>query len=171
MSCPLPRPLDRPEAYLMDGSRVDWIKIYAWQGRLCSKVFKQLYSVSASRRTHDEIKASVKRLGQELAAWRDSIPILLRPGEAIKRNKLPIGIVGNYSVALHMMYWHLVCLIHRRSINCWSWLKSAERSSHRDEYSEHSALMDSSGLLVVEAARAVVMLTEHLNVESYTPSW
>ena len=150
----------------MDGSRVDWIKIYAWQGRLCSKVFKELYSVSASRRTHDEIKASVKRLGRELIAWRDSIPILLRPGEAIHRKKLPIGMVGNYSVSLHMMYWHLICLIHRRSVNCWSWLKSAEESSPH-----HPARMDSSGLLVVEAARSVVTLIEHLSVESYTPSW
>ena len=155
----------------MDGSRVDWVRIYAWQGRLSSKVFKDLYSVSASRRSPDEIMASVNTLSQELSSWRDSIPTLLRPGQPITRGKLPIGMVGNYSVVLHMMYWHLLCMIQRMSIYCSSWLQPARERSHGTDALDQALHMDSSSSIMIEAARTVVKLTEHLDMESYTPSW
>ena len=155
----------------MDGSRVDWVRIYAWQGRLCSKVFKELYSVSTSCRPPDEIMATVNMLSQELSAWRDSTPMLLRPSQPITRSKIPICMVGNYSVVLPMMYWHLLCIIQRMSIHCSSWLQPARERYQGGEALGQSLKMDSSSSLMIEAARTVVKLTEHLDTESYTPSW
>ena len=111
---------------------------------------------------------SVTRLEEELSAWRDSIPVFLRPGEPIKRSRLPLYITGHYSVVLHILYWQLFCMIHRMSIHCASWLRAVKDAAQFSELSERE---ESSSSLVIEAARSVVMLTEHIEITSYTPLW
>ena len=111
---------------------------------------------------------SVTRLKEELSAWRDSIPVFLRPGEPIKRSRLPLYITGHYSVVLHILYWQLLCMIHRMSTHCASWLRAVKDAAQFFELSERE---ESSSSLVIEAARSVVMLTEHIEITSYTPSW
>ena len=149
------------------------MRIYAQQGRICSKIFTQLYSASASRKTADEIIASINEVDRDLTRWRDSIPLLIRPGQPIIRSKLPASMVGTYGIVLHMMYWHMLCMTHRMSTQYSSWLHTAAEQPliSSKKLDDHLSQVKSSTQLVTESARTVVMLTKHLDIESFTPSW
>ncbi|KAF4542472.1 uncharacterized protein LTHEOB_7664 [Lasiodiplodia theobromae] len=83
------------------------------------KVYKKLYSAQAWNQPRDEVLVSVASLDRELEAWRQNMPMELRPGYRGENDNHPIipSLPAPYDsnvLVTHFCYWYCFSLIHRR---------------------------------------------------------
>ncbi|KAK3076620.1 hypothetical protein LTS18_012516, partial [Coniosporium uncinatum] len=83
-----------------------------------SKVYKQLYSVKASKQSDGELLNTIGELDRELEEWKDGIPIDFRPEHEIKASHTPLIL---HVVVLHFAYYNCLTTIHRMSIHHGYW--------------------------------------------------
>ncbi|KAK7227863.1 hypothetical protein V2G26_000033 [Clonostachys chloroleuca] len=98
---------------------------------------------------------------KELHAWLSLLTSSIRPGQPPNRVNRTFGLSREQIIVLHLSYYYLLCSIYRRftpiftqdSDNLQPLVNSQMHSSH------------------IEAARSMVLLTKHLDIESFTPAW
>ncbi|KAI6890118.1 hypothetical protein KC325_g108 [Hortaea werneckii] len=83
-----------------------------------SKVYKQLYSVKASRQSDGELLNTIGELDTLLEAWKDSIPLDFRPEHEINALNTPLIL---HVVVLHFAYYNCLTTIHRMSVHHGYW--------------------------------------------------
>lgn len=83
-----------------------------------SRVYKQLYSVKASKQTDGELLNTIGELDAQLEEWKDSIPIDFRPEHEIKAAHTPLIL---HVVVLHFAYYNCLTTIHRMSVHHGYW--------------------------------------------------
>ncbi|EOD52706.1 putative fungal specific transcription protein [Neofusicoccum parvum UCRNP2] len=96
---------------LADGkSKVNLFRLMCTFAVIESKVYKQLYSVKASKQSDGELLNTIGELDRELEEWKDSIPIDFRPEHEIKASHTPLIL---HVVVLHFAYYNCLTTIHR----------------------------------------------------------
>ncbi|GME54019.1 hypothetical protein GTA08_BOTSDO03406 [Neofusicoccum parvum] len=99
---------------LADGkSKVNLFRLMCTFAVIESKVYKQLYSVKASKQSDGELLNTIGELDRELEEWKDSIPIDFRPEHEIKASHTPLIL---HVVVLHFAYYNCLTTIHRMLI-------------------------------------------------------
>ncbi|KAF4555657.1 Fungal specific transcription factor domain-containing protein 37 [Elsinoe fawcettii] len=83
-----------------------------------SRVYKQLYSVKASKQTDGELLNTIGELDNELEAWKESIPPEYRPDNEIKAQHAPLVL---HIVCIHFGYYNCLTTIHRMAVHHGYW--------------------------------------------------
>lgn len=134
-----------------------------------SKVYKQLYSVKASRQSDGELLNTIGQLDHELEEWKDSIPIDVRPEHEIKAQHTPLIL---HIVVLHFAYYNCLTTIHRMSVHHGYW------TSRLSDYAIQglnarplNPRVFMSAALCVNAARASISLIKYIPQGDYACVW
>jgi hypothetical protein len=104
---------------LADGKgKVNLFRLFCTFACIESKVYKQLYSVKASKQSDGELLNTIGELDHELEAWKDGIPIDFRPEHEIQASHTPLIL---HIVVLHFAYYNCLTTIHRMSVHHGYW--------------------------------------------------
>ncbi|KAI9742379.1 MAG: hypothetical protein M1818_003912 [Claussenomyces sp. TS43310] len=148
-----------------EGSRFDFFLSYAQYARLCSRIAKQLYCASALSRPAQELLATAAQIDDRLQAWREGIPSASKPRASSKLRNISCDVPFIQALVLNFSYNYAVCAIYRRFS---AMFLSYELSS---SFESVQAVQLMTGTKVIEAARSMVLLMKHLDIESYGPGW
>ncbi|KAF2648661.1 fungal-specific transcription factor domain-containing protein [Lophiostoma macrostomum CBS 122681] len=125
-----------------------------------SKVYKQLYSVKASRQTDGELLNTIGELDKELEAWKDSIPLDFRPEHEIKASHTPLIL---HVVVLHFGYYNCLTTIHRMSVHHGYWTSRLSNFAIQGLNARPlNPRVFMSAQLCVQAARASIHLLKYI---------
>jgi len=134
-----------------------------------SRVYKQLYSVKASRQTDGELLNTIGDLDGQLEEWKDSIPIDFRPEHEIKAAHTPLIL---HVVVLHFAYYNCLTTIHRMSVHHGYW------TSRLSDYAIQglnarplNPRVFMSAALCVNAARTSIGLIRYIPQGDYACVW
>ncbi|KAF2020461.1 hypothetical protein BU24DRAFT_403570 [Aaosphaeria arxii CBS 175.79] len=125
-----------------------------------SKVYKQLYSVKASKQTDGELLNTIGELDKELEAWKDSIPLDFRPEHEIKASHTPLIL---HVVVLHFGYYNCLTTIHRMSVHHGYWTSRLSNFAIQGLNARPlNPRVFMSAQLCVQAARASIHLLKYI---------
>jgi hypothetical protein len=149
-------------------STFDFFLCITRYARLCSKVKRCLYSVTAfAHRTHT-LFSIVEELHHDVGRWYESVPSSLRLEVPVSMANLPRGRMFIQAVVLHCCYKYLVCIIHSRLMRKVFW---SRRDSGVGFEATDVRRLEKSAEASVKAARSIILLTRYVDVDNYTPSW
>ncbi|KAK7425083.1 hypothetical protein QQZ08_008360 [Neonectria magnoliae] len=167
ISCRFPRDVvfiqrgDTPRAATAKTSNVDFFLCFTKLSRICGKVSRMLYSASALYASSPRLLSTMNHLLQDLHSWLDLIPVAIRPGKPPKRMMETFGLSRDKIIVLHLSYYYVLCAIYRRFTPIFT--QDSKNLQHLINHELHSSH--------IEAARSMVLLTKHLDIESFTPAW
>ena len=134
-----------------------------------SRVYKQLYSVTASRQSDGELLNTIGELDAQLEEWKDSIPIDFRPEHEINAAHTPLIL---HVVVLHFAYYNCLTTIHRMSVHHGYW------TSRLSDYALQglnarplNPRVFMSAALCVNAARTSIGLIRYIPQGDYACVW
>lgn len=108
-----------PLAKESDGKRtMNLFRLMCTFAEIQSRVYKQLYSVKASRQSDGELLNTIGELDAQLEEWKDSIPVDFRPEHEINAAHTPLIL---HVVVLHFAYYNCLTTIHRMSVHHGYW--------------------------------------------------
>lgn len=155
---------------LADGKgKVNLFRLMCTFSVIASKVYKQLYSVKASRQSDGELLNTIGELDKELEDWKDGIPLDFRPEHEIKANHTPLVL---HVVVLHFAYYNCLTTIHRMSVHHGYW--TSRLSNYAIQGLNARPLnprVFSSAALCVSAARASINLIKYIPHGDYDCVW
>ncbi|KAK5136365.1 hypothetical protein LTR08_003491 [Meristemomyces frigidus] len=104
-------------------------RLNATFAQIQSRVYKNLYSVAASRQSDGSLLATIGDLDAQLEAWKDAIPAPYRPDTSTNLQPAGSNMSGNMSgtplllhvVVLHFAYYNCLTTIHRMSVHHGYW--------------------------------------------------
>ncbi|KAF2183077.1 hypothetical protein K469DRAFT_584141 [Zopfia rhizophila CBS 207.26] len=125
-----------------------------------SKVYKQLYSVKASKQSDGELLNTIGELDKELENWKDSIPLDFRPEHEIKASHTPLIL---HVVVLHFGYYNCLTTIHRMSVHHGYWTSRLSNFAIQGLNARPlNPRVFMSAQLCVQAARASIHLLKYI---------
>ncbi|KAF2107485.1 fungal-specific transcription factor domain-containing protein [Lophiotrema nucula] len=125
-----------------------------------SKVYKQLYSVKATKQSDGELLNTIGELDKELEAWKDSIPMDFRPEHDIKASHTPLML---QVVVLHFGYYNCLTTIHRMSVHHGYWTNRLSNFAIQGLNARPlNPRVFMSAQLCVQAARASIHLLKYI---------
>ncbi|KAK5109175.1 hypothetical protein LTR62_007260 [Meristemomyces frigidus] len=134
-----------------------------------SRVYKNLYSVRASRQSDGELLNTIGTLDSQLEAWKDSIPLAFRPEHPIQAAHTPLIL---HVVCLHFAYYNCLTTIHRMSVHHGYW------TSRLHDYAIQglnarplNPRVFMSAALCVNAARTSIGLIRYIPQGDYACVW
>ncbi|EME88371.1 uncharacterized protein MYCFIDRAFT_149027 [Pseudocercospora fijiensis CIRAD86] len=134
-----------------------------------SRVYKQLYSVKASRQSDGELLNTIGELDEALEEWKDSIPLDFRPEHEIRAAHTPLIL---HVVVLHFAYYNCLTTIHRMSVHHGYW------TSRLSDYAVQglnarplNPRVFMSAALCVNAARTSIGLIRYIPQGDYACVW
>ncbi|KAI9749762.1 MAG: hypothetical protein M4579_006752 [Chaenotheca gracillima] len=134
-----------------------------------SKVYKQLYSVKASKQSDGELLNTIGELDRELEEWKDSIPIDFRPEHEIKVAHTPLIL---HIVFLHFAYYNCLTTIHRMSVHHGYWTSRLSNFAIQGLNARPlNPRVFSSAALCVSAARASIHLIKYIPQGDFACVW
>jgi len=152
-----------------DGKRFNLFRTMCLFAQIQSRVYKQLYSVKASRQTDGELLNTIGQLDQELEDWKDSIPATFRPEQDINAVHAPLVL---HIVVLHFAYYNCLTTIHRMSVHHGYWtsrLSNYALAGLNARPLNPRVFMSAS--LCVNAARASISLLKYIPHGDYACVW
>ncbi|KAJ9659351.1 hypothetical protein H2201_007376 [Coniosporium apollinis] len=155
---------------LADGKgKVNLFRLMCTFSVIESKVYKQLYSVKASKQSDGELLNTIGELDRELEEWKDAIPIDFRPEHEIKASHTPLIL---HVVVLHFAYYNCLTTIHRMSVHHGYW--TSRLSNYAIQGLNARPLnprVFSSAALCVQAARASIHLIKYIPQGDFACVW
>ncbi|KAF2139748.1 uncharacterized protein K452DRAFT_310633 [Aplosporella prunicola CBS 121167] len=134
-----------------------------------SKVYKQLYSVKASKQSDGELLNTIGELDRELEEWKDGIPVDFRPEHEIKASHTPLIL---HIVVLHFAYYNCLTTIHRMSVHHGYWTNRLSSFAIQGLNARPlNPRVFSSAALCVQAARASINLIKYIPQGDYACVW
>lgn len=159
-----------PLAEESDGKKtMNLFRLMCQFAQIQSRVYKQLYSVKASRQSDGELLNTIGELDSELEEWKDSIPVDFRPEHEIKAAHTPLIL---HVVVLHFAYYNCLTTIHRMSVHHGYW------TSRLSDYAIQglnarplNPRVFMSAALCVNAARTSIALIRYIPQGDYACVW
>ncbi|CAK7205231.1 hypothetical protein SEUCBS139899_007998 [Sporothrix eucalyptigena] len=146
------------------GERFDFFLSFIRLARICGAVARQLYSVAALCTSSMHLSSTMDQLLHDLEVWRASLPADLQPYRPIHKTKTSAAHVQQLLV-LHSTYFYVLCAIYRRFTPLFTQDEASDGATTTNQIWSKVAAAH------VAAARSLVLLTKHLDVESFTPGW
>ncbi|KAF2275811.1 uncharacterized protein EI97DRAFT_442809 [Westerdykella ornata] len=146
---------------LADGKgKVNLFRLMCTFAIIESKVYKQLYSVKASKQSDGELLNTIGELDKELEAWKDNIPRDFRPEHEIKASHTPLIL---HVVSLHFAYYNCLTTIHRMSVHHGYWTSRLSNFAIQGLNARPlNPRVFMSAQLCVQAARASIHLLKYI---------
>ncbi|KAF8847337.1 hypothetical protein BDZ45DRAFT_637155 [Acephala macrosclerotiorum] len=135
----------------------DWFFAMARFSRLTSRAYELLFSISATLNSTESFHKALDSVNDDLEAWRLSIPEGFRPGEPFRPRHYsdPSSVAVLLRVQYH--YYSVVIALSRICIHGVAGSTSDQRTKSNE------ALLD--------AARVIIELTRHIDMEAHVPIW
>ncbi|KAF2229799.1 hypothetical protein EV356DRAFT_493112 [Viridothelium virens] len=155
---------------LADGKgKVNLFRLMCTFAVIESKVYKQLYSVKASKQSDGELLNTIGELDRELEEWKDGIPLDFRPEHEIKASHTPLIL---HVVVLHFAYYNCLTTIHRMSVHHGYWTSRLSNYAIKGLNARPlNPRVFSSAALCVSAARASIHLIKYIPQGDYDCVW
>ena len=152
---------------VVEGSTIafDFVLQVIKHARIASAVAKDLTSVKSSKEPADLLAQRIRELESRLVAWRDGIPIALRPGIPFLYSSSSKTHIY-HTIYLHFAYYGSLVAIH--SIFAYPWYLSTYGRNQGPAFREQVTASTKS---VVEASRQIVLATKHIDVRGPWPAW
>lgn len=113
------------------------VPLYPWDIRLSiikSRIYEDLYSISAGRQTEAEILRRIRYLDEELEVWRLTLAPDHRPTLSFL-DKTPLDANTNtQAIILRLSYHHCVILIHKARCRIFGSVSSLTRDGHEANF-------------------------------------
>jgi hypothetical protein len=177
ISCPFPKVCqdvqrphvdnhDRPvQGYNVSEPVFDILLSLTGFAMICGRIAKRLYSATALSQPFIRLIDTALELSAQLEHWRRNIPAAFRPWQPFRPSRLPANVSKTQGLALAFGYNYAVCAIHRR-------FTSFFVPGGADLEDVHARLAElRQGVSHIEAARSMILLTKHLDIESYVSGW
>lgn len=159
--CMVPQGGDSAAATAEGQPDFDFFQSLTKLARIAGHISRSLYSSTAILLPCSRLLPTLNRLMQDLELWLHALPINIRPGTPVARILGRCGLLRIQIIILHSSYYYALCSIFRRASSLF------DRGSRSLEH-----LIDKrSHVSHIEAARSIVLLTKHLDIESFTPAW
>jgi len=134
-----------------------------------SRVYKQLYSVKASRQSDGELLNTIGELDAQLEEWKDSIPLDFRPEHEINAAHTPLIL---HVVVLHFAYYNCLTTIHRMSVHHGYWTSRLSNYALQGLNARPlNPRVFMSAALCVNAARTSIGLIRYIPQGDYACVW
>lgn len=155
---------------LADGkSKINLFRLICHFATIESKVYKQLYSVKASKQSDGELLNTIGKLDKELEDWKNGIPLDFRPEHEIKASHTPLML---HVVVLHFSYYNCLMTIHRMSIHHGYWTSRLSNYAIKGLNARPlNPRVFSSAVLCVQAARASIHLIKYIPQGDFACVW
>ncbi|KAH7258813.1 fungal-specific transcription factor domain-containing protein [Fusarium solani] len=139
----------------------DFLLCFTRLSRICGIISRRLYSATALYSSSTQLLSILDQLLQDLESWRRMIPAEIQPGKPFRRKHDTRGLSRMQLVVLHSSYYYVLCAVCRRFTPLFT---------HDEDNAQH-LIPPKTHTTHIEAARSMVLLTKHLDVESFTPGW
>jgi hypothetical protein len=151
-----------PQVIELTEPEFDFFFIYTQYARICGNIARQLYSASALSRPFSELLTTAGKLETSIDEWRDSIPYNFRPGRLFRPSDMPNDFPQIQALSLNFGYHYVICSVHRRFSAMFRCSETVGLPSSALRFADTKYL---------NAARSMILLTKHLDIESHTPGW
>ncbi|KAG6036177.1 hypothetical protein E4U41_005754 [Claviceps citrina] len=149
IACPIP---PAPES-VFEG--FNWFLSVIRFGRLSSIAYSTLFTVSARRQSHDSYLRAIDHVYRRLEEWRRSVPDGFRPGETFQHLSMLAGSgIKLVAVQTQYLYFSMRVVLERLV------MRVASQQDVRRENSKHYLMW---------AARTIIELTRHIDIEPHVP--
>ncbi|KAK4552529.1 hypothetical protein LTR86_010373 [Recurvomyces mirabilis] len=162
-------PLTKSKGSAEDRKTMNLFRLMCTFAQIQSRVYKNLYSVKASRQSDGELLNTIGLLDSELENWKESIPVDFRPEHAINAAHTPLIL---HVVCLHFAYYNCLTTIHRMSVHHGYW------TSRLSDYAIQglnarplNPRVFMSAALCVNAARTSIGLIRYIPQGDYACVW
>lgn len=139
----------------------DFLLCFTRLSRICGIISHRLYSATALCSSSSQLLSILDQLLQDLESWRRMTPTEIQPGKLFTWRQNTRGLSRMQLAVLHSSYNYVLCAVCRRFTPLF--IHDEESAQHfipSEIHTQH-----------IEAARSMVLLTKHLDVESFTPGW
>lgn len=106
-------------------------------------------------------------LSQRLEYWKESLPVLLRPGQAINPANFPSTRDLNQVICLHFAYYGSLTAIH--TIFFYPWISVVCGIGPQNP--AHGRQILESSKVVAAAARNIIETTRIIKIDAASPQW
>jgi hypothetical protein len=154
---------NRTPYFLPDGSqRYDIFYLQVRLAVLQSRIYSELYSAAARKRSALERLRSVSELDKELQDWKMNVPVEIRPDEFIRCSEDQFPPV----FLLHFDFFNCMSTIHRVSVHHrGSWTnEDGVRTAQAPHNPQLNPRVYSSQSICLEAARSTIKLLRYVGV-------
>ncbi|KAJ5354050.1 hypothetical protein N7541_006614 [Penicillium brevicompactum] len=131
----------------------NWFMASIRISRIFSITYDTLFSVNASTQPTASLLLAVDHIHKLLEGWRQSIPLVYRPGEVLQRLSFADMSTKEIAIRTHFYYFHLIIALERMRLH----------------HSRGRQTADNSLQTMLKAATTVAELTRFIDVEPYTP--
>lgn len=140
---------------------MDFFRCFTKLARIGGDISRSLYSASALFMPVSRLVPTLNRLLQDLERWLESISPDIRPGRPLSKILARQGRMRDQVIVLHSSYYYVLCSIFRRGTPMFN----------QGNTSVEHLINQRSHISHMEAARSIILLTKHLDIESFTPAW
>jgi hypothetical protein len=133
-----------------------------------SRVYKKLYSVKASKKSEQQLIATINKLVNELEDWKQSIPTDFRPGHEIDAACWPYRL---HVIFMNLAYHHCVTTIHRLSVHGDRAKRSHTQAMYSLDVKSADARVSHSSALCLQSARASIRLIRCISRDDFDCVW
>ncbi|RAL02610.1 fungal specific transcription factor domain-containing protein [Aspergillus ibericus CBS 121593] len=152
IGCPVP---NAPEAVT---GQLDWLLTTAGLGRLMSRMYECLFSVSAVQRHKQARIAAINSVSSELEAWACSLPPAFQPSQPLRSSNFNEAYSLEMGLQLRFVYHALMMSICRLRIH----LVADQEPGESDQETKRR---------LMETARDIIYHCCHIKQEAYVPVW
>lgn len=176
IACTFPRHVFEhhgPEEANISKVEFDFFLSVTQYSRLCSRIIKHLYSTTSLLQTPEARYRTVRDLYDELRRWREATK---KTGQSdfgswttLRETKLNSNVLFYQRLVLDYFYHDSVISLDKA---CWlqNALPSNKHSSGRVQMASQDPLAQLASD-ALESARTMCLLTQQIDIESYTPNW
>jgi hypothetical protein len=155
----LPEEVPRDGACVLvfeNGKTINYLREQVILAKLQCKAYELLYSIKASRRSVQELHASVDEIDNELIEWKQRIPEISRGHVGMS----PLELNRLMSLtSLYYTYYQLVIAVHSFTLR---------GLSHNGQLEDKERIIDSVALCVGAARASISLLNSHEKNHSFT---
>ncbi|PYI36180.1 hypothetical protein BP00DRAFT_411697 [Aspergillus indologenus CBS 114.80] len=151
IGCPVP---DVPESVI---GQLDWLLTTARLGRLMSRMYERLFSVSAVQTPKAERIAAINSMSAELESWACSMSPEFRPSQNFRSANFSNPCAHEMALQLRTIYHALLMTLCRLRIHL-----TAAQPGEPDQETKRR---------LMETARAVIYDCRHIDHEAHVPVW
>lgn len=149
-------------------SRFNFFRVLCQFSSISSKIYRQLYSTGATKKSIEELVDSVEELHSELEAWKRLIPVDVLASEDRMSSYRYVSLS---ILILHFAYYNSVCTIHRAPAVDGPWMDAFSKGTQAKFNRSLESRILSSVDTRLSAARAMIHLTTQIPRDDFGCIW
>ncbi|KAI9927059.1 hypothetical protein MW887_003441 [Aspergillus wentii] len=149
IGCPIPTV---PESIFGD---FNWLLASVGLARLLSRAYQTLFSITATWNTEASYYAKIDNMNDLLERWRQSIPLVFRPGEPFRAQSFHSSCETYIALRTHFFYYDARIALCRLTLHL----------GRNDD----GPRQVSCKKVIMQTSRSIIELLRYIDMEPYTP--